>query len=179
MATTLVDPVRTAHELLRIVAQLRLRRAGGRRSNGWRNHALGKNSDQSSVYPVEPGFLEAGKISTATSGVLTGRYQFSTRPETEPWWRVDLGRVCEIFQLVLHNRIDAAAERFRDMTVSVSDDDVVWTEVFAGEGLTVGNGISGDPLVVEMAARGRFVRVALVGFGYLHLDQVEVFGPGG
>ena len=184
----LKDPRKTAGELLRIVETVVKRRqsldeqsAGrheapqGRRSN----LAFGKSARQSSFGPPGWATTPAGRLSAATNGILTGRCQFHTDHEEQPWWIVDLGRAAQLDEIILHNRADDSWDRCSRFSLSTSIDDVEWTVIHSQDSpLSFGNGITGNPflLSLEQPVRARYVRIILLGINFLHLDQVEVIG---
>lgn len=143
------------------------------------NLARGKPARQSSVsqWSLHP-TVEADAMG-AVSGIITGRHQFHTDEEEGAWWQVDLGQREKISEIRLYNRLDACQNRARYLTLSLSDGGVSWREVFRKADESLFGGIDGAPLrwIPNSPVEGRFVRVALVGRGFLHLDQVEVYGP--
>jgi hypothetical protein len=117
-------------------------------------------------------------------GIKDGKYAFHTGQEPNPWWQVDLGEVVPINRVVVFNRLDYApglhnADNLRILT---SDDGKQWTLRHENKGKHFG-GISGaPPLEVrfkENEVRGRFVRLQIPSATpiFLHLDEVEVYGP--
>ena len=132
----------------------------------------------------------AGAVTTETDarggcdGIKDGKYAFHTGQEPNPWWQVDLGEVVPISRVVVFNRLDYApglhnADNLRILT---SEDGKQWTLRHENKGKHFG-GISGaPPLEVrfkEDEVRGRFVRLQIPSAApiFLHLDEVEVYGP--
>jgi len=132
-----------------------------------------------------------GAVTTETDarggcdGIKNGKYAFHTAQEPNPWWQVDLGQVVPISRVVVFNRLDYApglhnADNLRILT---SDDGKNWTLRHENKGKHFG-GISGPPPLEvkfkEGEVRGRFVRLQIPSTQpiYLHLDEVEVYGPG-
>ena len=110
-------------------------------------------------------------------GIKNGKWGFHTGHEFLPWWQVDLGEVQPIDRVVIWNRCDSA-ERANQIQVLLSDDGVHWERVYKHNGKTFFGSTDNKPLEVKMKKRsGRFVRVRLPDHNYLHLDEVEVFGP--
>lgn len=140
-----------------------------------RNIALRRPTMQSSTY-VEQDY-DASLLS-ATSGRLTGRYQFCTCYERDPWWQVDLGEDCEIDGIVVFNRTDAAPERASGLRVLVSSDGSSFATVSHRDSGTAFGGLNGEPyrLTFTLPHRARFVRLTIEGPEFFHLDQVEVLG---
>ena len=133
----------------------------------------------------------AGPVTTETDarggcdGVKDGKYAFHTGQEPNPWWQVDLGGVLPISRVIVFNRLDYAPglHNADNLNLFTSDDGQQWTLRHENKGAHFG-GISGaPPLEVkfeEGAVRGRFVRLQIPSQApiFLHLDEVEVFGPG-
>lgn len=145
----------------------------------WPNVALGKPTRQSSFEPRGDRTKSDRFLSTATSGVLTGRYQFHTDLEHQPWWEVDLGSVSRIEEIKLHNRSDNSQDRAGRFVISASLDGKTWQELHRQDDRIVfGNGLEG--LSLSLAIRGRVdarqLRITLLDKTFLHLDQVEIFG---
>ncbi len=186
----LTDVRRTAEQFLRLIemaADLAHERVGYRLPsdktlNGpssCPNVARGKPTRQSSFGPREALGGPEGYRSTATSGMLTGRYQFHTDHEDRPWWDVDLSCRHEIAEIRIHNRSDNSQERASRFMILVSDDDAEWRELHRQDvPLTFGNGLDDSAFVWKAEDRiaTRFVRIMLLGTSFLHLDQVQVFG---
>ena len=110
-------------------------------------------------------------------GVKDGGPGFHTEKQSQPWWQVDLGTSQPVARVVIWNRTECA-ERASRLQVSLSDDARRWTTVYRHDG-TIFYGFSDNkPLTVKLTNQPtRFVRIQLPGNDYLHLDEVEVFGP--
>ena len=133
---------------------------------------------------------DGGGVSTATDargacdGVKDGKYGFHTAHEPNPWWQVDLGAVVSIRRVAVYNRLDYAPglHNADHLRLLISDDGKQWT--VRHENQAHFGGISGGPpleiLFGENVARGRFVRLQIPSANpiFLHLDEVEVYGPG-
>lgn len=127
-----------------------------------------------SAEAVTPAQDAAGGV----DGVKDGTWGFHTAREANPWWDVDLGGVRALDRVVLYNRGDEFGNRNRNLAVELSADGRDFTRVFRNDAL-FGGAKDGRPLSIPLAgARARFVRLALDGEEYLHLDEVEVFAPG-
>jgi hypothetical protein len=144
------------------------------------NLALGKRATQSSVSPWSRGDTPEQDATRVVGGKFTGSYNCHTALEDHPWWRVDLERVCNINQIRIYNRtagrsIMRRASRFE---LQISDDDKAWTTVFRRETESVIRGAKLSPFIwlPEKETLARFVRLRLLGWQFLHLDQVEIFG---
>jgi len=127
----------------------------------------------------------AGPVTTAqdaagaVDGVKTGKWGFHTAPESDPWWQVDLGEVRRLDRVVLYNRCDGGfAARMKDFSILLSDVGRAWRAVYRHGGAVFYGATDGKPLTVALpGGKGRFLRIRLNGTEYLHLDEVEVYGP--
>ena len=109
-------------------------------------------------------------------GVKNGEWGFHTGDAENPWWQVDLGEMQRIARVTIWNRT-SAAERAREIRVLLSDDGTNFRPVYQHDGTVFYGATDGKPLVVALRGQvGRFVRLALPGRNFLHLDEVEVFG---
>jgi hypothetical protein len=144
------------------------------------NAALGKSADQSSVSIFSHHPTTQADAAGAISGRPTGHYGFHTDEEDRPWWSVDLGAPHDVSEIRIFNRLEAreTAARFRAFTVSVSDDAVTWQVIIETDETYECGGADGFPFVceAETPVRCRHVRITLAGRGFLHLDEVEVYG---
>ena len=111
-------------------------------------------------------------------GVKNGQWGFHTALQDQPWWQVDLGAPAAVDRIVLWNRCDATAPRIARVELAVSADARTWKIVFTNNGAVFLGFPDGKPLDVRVGPlTTRYVRVQLPGRDYLHLDEVEVFGP--
>ncbi len=124
-----------------------------------------------------------GDAAGAVDGVKDGKYAFHTGQESKPWWHVDLGQPNEIARIVVFNRLDypPGLHNADHLVISTSDDAVNWTTRYENGGKHFG-GISGaPPLEVTFAApiTARYVRLQIPSASpiFLHLDEVEIYGP--
>jgi hypothetical protein len=109
-------------------------------------------------------------------GVKNGEWGFHTGESQDPWWQVDLGEIRPIARVTIWNRT-AAAERAREIRVLLSEDGKQFRQVYQHNGTVFYGFADGEPLVVELSGQaGRFVRLALPGKTFFHLDEVEIFG---
>lgn len=112
----------------------------------------------------------------ACDGVKDGKWGFHTAGETEPWWQVDLGQSVPLDRVVVYNRCDAA-DRAMGIRLLLSDDRASWHEAGRHTGAPFYGVTDGRPLTFALhGQRARYVRLQLPGFGFLHLDEVEVYG---
>ena len=144
------------------------------------NIARGRPARQSSVseWSVAPDI--AGDAAGAVNGRITGGFQFHTAYEDGAWWRVDLGGRRDVSAIRIFNRLDspAMADRLGAFVVETSDDGERWQDLYRHAGGRVG-GADGNPLTIRLdwPLACRHIRIRLLAAGFLHLDQVEVYGP--
>ncbi len=150
---------------------------GASRANIARRMPARQSSTSPYSFYAEPSRDAAG----AVSGLLTGGHQFHTSFEDQPWWEVDLLGVCSIAEVRVYNRMDGVKhkvpERSANLRLLTSLDGHNYVEGAQHRGDAFG-GLDGNPFVWQpfSGTRARFVRIQLPGRGFLHLDQVEVFG---
>jgi FkbM family methyltransferase len=145
-----------------------------------RNLALGKPANQSSLSEWSRGGATELDAAGAVDGIITGKFQFHTAEEMNPWWCVDLMEVADIAEIRIFNRTgsESLAARLFPFSVLVSGDGVNWAEIYSQSDGSPPAAVDGKPLVVELSpdVRARHVKVQKRGYGFLHLDQVEVYG---
>lgn len=113
-----------------------------------------------------------------SDGIKDGKWGFHTGRAKRPWWHVDLGASKSITKIVVWNRTDGIPERAANLTIQLSNNANDWRTVYSHNGVTFYGFSDNKPLVVHLdKQKGRFVRIQLPGVSYLHLDEVEVFGP--
>lgn len=145
------------------------------------NVALNKPSWQSSIYEPE-GIEPAGSrvAGGGNNGVRNGRYGFHTKMEASPWWVVDLLGSFNVLAVRLFNRLDnpAIAARANELDVLVSMDAAAWTVIYSRVDAQPFGGADGFPaeIHVKSPTLARFIAVRLRSRGFLHLDEVEVYG---
>jgi hypothetical protein len=142
--------------------------------------ALKMNARQSST-------AFGGDASRAVDGERNGVFARAsvshTALEKEPWWEVDLGRTEEVAEIRLWNRTDEHSDRLANFHVFVSEWPFFSNSLEATRGIpAIWNGFSpgtaGESVQIKVGAKGRFVRVQLLGNNYLSLAEVEVLGAG-
>jgi hypothetical protein len=148
--------------------------------HGRPNLALGKPTLQSSVSQWSRQPTPAQDAAGAVSGEVGDVYNFHTAAEDEPWWRVDLGAICNITEVWLFNRLDHPGLEMRAarLALDIAGKDAAYVEVFRYDSPHPFGGADGRPLVVRFdpGREGRFLRVRLLARECLHLNQVEVYG---
>jgi hypothetical protein len=139
------------------------------------NVALNKPAIQSSLSSWSTGSNDA---QGAVNGVKDGKWGFHTNAEPNPWWQVDLLSPMTIGEIRLFNRLDIP-ERANNLQVMVSATGGDWQTVFVHSGAPFG-GADGRPLVARFNPTvARYVRLQVPANTYFHLDEVEIYGPGG
>lgn len=119
----------------------------------------------------------------AVDGIRNGLYAFHVGHQANPWWQVDLGKEYVINRIVVYNRLDYApglhnADRLNVLT---SLNGKQWT--VQHENRKHFGGVSGaPPLEVRFrrpGVRAQFLRLQIPSSApiFLHLDEVEVYGP--
>lgn len=110
-------------------------------------------------------------------GVKDGGTGFHTQQEDQPWWQVDLGKSLPLDHALLYNREDCAS-RNNVLMLLLSDDAEHWRKVWQNDGTLFHGAKDGKPMRVTLSGQSaRYVRLQLPGREFLHLDEVEVFGP--
>jgi len=114
-------------------------------------------------------------------GVKDGKWGFHTENEPQPWWQVDLGQATALDHLLLYNRCDGGfALRAARILVLLSDDGREFRQAYQHDGTAFLGQTDNQPLTVSLqAAQARYVRLQLPGHSYFHLDEVEIYAPGG
>ncbi|HQT88320.1 MAG TPA: discoidin domain-containing protein [Acidiphilium sp.] len=137
----------------------------------------GKPSLISSVSRFSRTDNPAVEASGGNNGVINGHCRFHTDYESDPWWQVDLVDRQEVCFIDIYNRLDQKS-RCRRVAVLISDDGEDWALAASKLDDSEFGGADGLPLVFQFdpSIFARFVRIQMIGEGFLHLDQVEVFG---
>ena len=118
--------------------------------------------------------------SGAVDGVKDGKWGFHTEAEKDPWWQVDLGEAKQLDKVVIWNRCDPGmAPRNSRINVLASEDGTNFKQLYQHDGTVFFGFTDNLPLSVPLpGVRARFLRLALTGTTYFHLDEVEVFAAG-
>jgi hypothetical protein len=134
--------------------------------------------EQSLVAAATPAaILTSDDAAGGCDGIVDGKWGFHTGKARNPWWQVDLGETQSISRIVVWNRCQAA-ERAARLMIRLSDDARNWTTVYQHDGTVFYGFTDQKPLGVKLAdRRARFVRIELPGEEFLHLEEVQVFGP--
>jgi hypothetical protein len=144
------------------------------------NLARGKPADQSSIGVEVRGLTAVEDAAGAVNGQITGTAQCHTAWEDRPWWEVDLGASCLVYEVRLFNRVDdpSLRQNLGAFQIETADGDGAWGVVYCNEGAATIGGADGDPLILRLAQPivARRLRVTALGHTCLQLDQVEVYG---
>lgn len=148
-----------------------------------RNLALGKSATQSSISAWSREATPDADAARVVSGQFTGSYNCHTGVDSPPWWRVDLDETRQITEVRIHNRVSpvqAIVAHASRLEIQLSDDDQTWRTAFRKETSIVLRGPTrGSPFIwiPEEPVFGRYLRIQLLDRTYLHLEQVEIYGP--
>ncbi|XP_074611771.1 uncharacterized protein LOC141866210 isoform X4 [Acropora palmata] len=142
------------------------------------NLALHQNATQSSVYSDG---IKTGVASLAVDGNKNRDWNqgfcIHTAPQTDPWWRVDLGASLPVAEVVIVNRLctssSPCANYMNGFEIQIGNDTSTYTS--CGGSLSLANGETKlfycDPTTV-----GRYVSVLIPRGGvFLNLCEVEVY----
>jgi len=141
------------------------------------NIAVGKPATQSSISFASRWHSVRDDAGGAVNGLVTGTYGFHTGFDSPPWWMVDLERLYRLSSVWVFNRLDAPSN-LQHLRLFISADGRDWTLSLDHRSNGTIGGAWGQPLMIEFdgTAIARFVRIELGNQGFLHLDQVKVFG---
>jgi hypothetical protein len=141
-----------------------------------RNVALRKPAMVSSVSEWSRSQDPVLEAAGGNDGNIEGGYGFHTSFERDPWWQVDLQGVFSIKTIVVFNRLEHR-QRCTNLNVCGSDDGEHWNIYASKLDGTVFGGADGTPYVFRFnpPMPARFVRIQMIGGGYLHLDEIEVY----
>lgn len=137
--------------------------------------------DKRSLPPGSTALVTAAQDAAGgVDGVKTGHWGFHTALEPDPWWQVDLKQPVKIGRVVLFNRCDdGMAGRTGHIEVLVSDNGHAFRQVYRHDGTVFYGFTDKKPLEIHLdGVSGRYLRLALRGTMYLHLDEVEVYAVG-
>jgi hypothetical protein len=116
----------------------------------------------------------------AVDGLKDGKWGFHTSFEDNPWWHVDLGQATKLDRVVVFNRCDGFAERNSRLLVELSSDGQQFRRAYQHTGSVFYGATDGKPLTVKLnGEEAQFLRLALEGKSYFHLDEVEIYSLSG
>ncbi|XP_070546444.1 uncharacterized protein [Ptychodera flava] len=140
-----------------------------------KNLAIKKPASQSSHYGD-------GSATKAVDGDKSSEYDHRscthTEYEYEPWWKVDLGDIYEIYEIVITNRGDCCDDRLLNAQIYVIEDTGITGNTSCAEPLNYED-LSTNPITVNCGGPklGRYVLIKLLNTtNYLTLCEVEVKG---
>jgi hypothetical protein len=138
----------------------------------------GKIATQSSTCEWSINPTPEADATGALGGDFNGVPKFHTDLEENPWWQVDLGAPALIREIVIYNTTNEFADRFQNFKIETSPDGGAWSEICRKEDSQTVGGINSRPFFWQPKppARGKFVRVTLLGRNFLHLERVEIYG---
>jgi hypothetical protein len=137
-----------------------------------KNVALNKPAQQSSICK----YSKPNDSQGAVSGIRSGRYNFHTDREVNPWWQVDLEQIYIVSEIIIYNRLDSCRERASSLKLFISSNEKIWEQAYENNPENIFGGIDGNPLVIPIDNRqARYIRIQLNAIEVLHLDQVEVY----
>ena len=157
-----------------------------------KNLAMKKQCRQSSVYGDMDAFIA---VEGSKEGVLTDGDCIHTQQDAQPWWEVDLGKYAVLNTIKLWNRTDEPPDMSMPRDKFVARLFPCWIMISTDP---FPDGVGGDNLrkCLDMCVArvrlaeikrlstwqvpenitGRYIRVQLEGFNFLHFSMLEVFG---
>ena len=144
------------------------------------NVAVGRTASQSSGSDWGGDRDPSKDAMGAVSGRVTGRHGFHTGYENEPWWQVDLGAHHPVQEVRIFNTVGSfeAAAKANRIKVEVADaPQGPWRLLHNRRDLEPFGGADGYPLVIPCDGPQTFrvLRITVMGFNCLHLDEVEIY----
>lgn len=136
------------------------------------NVALNKTATQSStLFGLTANFAIDGNTNNFSHSDENGN----------TWLEIDLEGRFNLDQVNIWNRQDCCAERLSDYQLFISDQpftstDIVTTANQPNVGVFFQSDIAERPTSVGVNIVGRYVRIQLIGVGFLNIAEIEVFG---
>ncbi len=146
------------------------------------NLALNGSASQSSTYGDGVASIGIDGNTDGSGGPWGANATIThTQNQANSWWMVDLGDVAEIEYINIWNRTGSNASRLTNYYVFVSDvpfisTNPVTTTNQSGVSVFQQSQTAGSPTTIPVDRTGRYIRVQLVGSGFLHMAEVQVFG---
>ncbi|XP_070534322.1 C-type mannose receptor 2-like isoform X2 [Ptychodera flava] len=132
--------------------------------SGLHNVAEGRPTSQSSDKPKKDSGSENAVDGDFSTDVATGSCSW-TNKEYQPWWKVDLGRSHDIYEVVITNREDCCPFRIKNAEIRVGDSDNFEDNPICGM-MILGRMAKVNPIHVrcgcETPMSGRYVSVQLI-----------------
>jgi FkbH-like protein len=149
----------------------------------WPLLSQGKPATQSSLSEWSLGDSLEGDAAGAVSGEISARASFHTQSEDGAWWAVDLLLPCQVFEIRLFNRLEQypIARRGYRFKIEGRLPGAAWQTLAVKDDDGYVGGVDGRPYraVLPSGPLCQEIRVSLLGVGFLHLNQVQVFGLSG
>ncbi|XP_070560707.1 scavenger receptor cysteine-rich domain-containing protein DMBT1-like isoform X2 [Ptychodera flava] len=142
------------------------------------NVAKNKPATQSSTKPMIDGGPMKAVDGNKNSNLKAGGSCTWTNKEYQPYWKVDLGRAYNIYEVVITNRQDCCSFRLKNAQVRVGDSVITEDNPVCGM-MVIGKMSREETITIrcgcETPMRGRYVSVQLMEKEQvLHLCEVEV-----
>jgi hypothetical protein len=144
------------------------------------NHAYQRPTSQSSTWS---GAFSDRAVDSKTSGDFWSDYSVAqTSWETNPWWQVDLGAVRDIQQINIWGRTDCCTQETSGFYVLISDTPFASTadlnSLLSNTAIKryFVSGAAGQPTVVPMPSKGRYVRLQMAKASFMALAEVQIAG---
>ncbi|MFE6734750.1 discoidin domain-containing protein [Microbacterium sp. NPDC057741] len=144
------------------------------------NISQGKEATQSSTYVSSSGTTYPARL--AVDGNIGNFSHTAATGDPQPWLQVDLGASKDVDAVALWNRVDCCQERVEGVYIFVSDtpftsEDPTVTAGTPGVWATFFADRAGRPSVIDVGAKGRYVRIQLDSDSKpLNLAELQVFG---
>ncbi|EHH68835.1 glycosyltransferase 61 family protein [Gluconobacter morbifer] len=134
---------------------------------------------QSSTYDVDEG--KPREAQGILSGHLTGSYQCHTNFEDNPWIEINLSNLSMVNEIRIFNRNDSydLFFRFGRFLILSSDDGYNYREIYSGNNNYEYSGSAiNNPIRVCFSEDiiSKHIKLVSVGYGCIHLDQIEIYG---
>ncbi|MEE3501479.1 discoidin domain-containing protein [Acidiphilium acidophilum] len=138
---------------------------------------MGRRMTQSSVCEWSRGKTVEEDAIGAYDGNVGGHYSFHTGYDYRPFWMIDFEVPTEVYEIRLFNRMDHR-ERANRIKIEVGSAKDEWRLIFARDSDSPFGGVDGTPLICtfDPGLICHRLRVSLPDYGYLHLNQVQIFG---
>ncbi|MBS1095959.1 glycosyltransferase family 2 protein [Gluconobacter wancherniae] len=143
----------------------------------WTLISKGKKASQSST---EHNRTIEEDAEAVISGEIWARAQNHTKYEKNPWWEVDLIDHCKVHEIRIFNRMDGCLERISNFSILISKDRLTWDEIHRKNDNLIYGGADGSPYIWRNISGyiAKYLKIIIIApdGGYLHFDQVEIYG---
>ncbi|MBA5249774.1 MAG: hypothetical protein FE834_09665 [Gammaproteobacteria bacterium] len=134
------------------------------------NLSLGKHALQYGTYVN--GAVASKAVDGNTDGIFNNGSVTHTTNSQGAWWKVDLGDIYVISRINIYNRTDCCSDRLSNYRVSVSNQPSFNPTTYQQDFTIYPNPTNS----INVNARGRYVKIQLLGKNYLSLAEVQVMG---